>query len=122
MQQRLQQLKCNNSLRLEDGIPVIWPKQEKPGKLMPSKVIKSVKNKKAYAFNNAVIAFVSEGELYVTPYTEDSLGVIRDSGYKLHVFFVPFSNGDRPLGEYGEKWQTLVAKIKPFSHQAAPTI
>ncbi|MDO5451847.1 MAG: hypothetical protein Q4F56_02045 [Candidatus Saccharibacteria bacterium] len=121
MQQRFKQLKCNNSLRLEDGIPVIWPKQEKPGRLKASTIIKSVKDKKAYAFNNAVIAFVSEGELYVTPYSEESLSIIRDSGYKLHIFFVPFSNGDKPLGEYGEKWQALVAKIRPFSRQAAPT-
>ena len=122
MQQRFKQLKCNNSLRLEDGIPVIWPKQEKPGKLKASTIIKFVKDKKAYAFNNAVIAFVSEGDLYVTPYTEDSLGVIRDSGYKLHIFFVPFSNGDKPLGEYGEKWQELLANASPIRRQAAPTV
>lgn len=106
--QQLQQLKCN-SLKLEEGMPVKWPKLDKPGQLKPSLIISSIKNEKAYAYTSRVIAFICEGELYVTPYKEDSLQVIRNSGYKLREFHVPFSQGDAPQGEYGERWQALLA-------------
>ena len=113
MQQQFEQLKCSKSLRLEEGVPVLWPKQEEPGQLKVSKIINHVKDKKAYAYTSKVIAFVSEGEMYVTPFTQESLETVRNAGYKLHEFYVPFSQGDQPLGEYGEKWQDLVASIKP---------
>ena len=93
-------------------MPVIWPKQDQPGQLKVSKIIKTVKNQKAYAFTSKVIAFVYKDQLYVTPYTKESLEIVRNAGYKLREFHVPFSNGDKPLGELGEKWQSLVASTK----------
>ena len=111
MQQQFEQLKSSRSLRLEEGMPVLWPKHD-PGVLKVSKIIENVKNKKAYAYTSRVIAFICKGEMYVTPYTNESLEIVRNAGYKLHEFYVPFSGGDQPLGEYGEKWQELMASAK----------
>ena len=122
MQQQFKQLKCDQSLKLEEDMPVIWPKQESPGRLKVSQIIKPIKGQKVYSANSKVIAFVADGELYVTPYRKDSLEILRTVGYKTREFFVPFSNGDKPLGEYGEKWRDIVAKFKPTAYQAAPTV
>lgn len=117
--QQLQQLKRSNSLKIEEGMPVLWPKQEKPGQLKVSKIVSSVMGKKAYNYNAQVIAFVSDGDMYVTPYTKESLGIIRNAGYKLFEFHIPFSHGDLPIGEYGDLWQELLAKATPAKQATA---
>ncbi len=117
--QQIQQLKRSNSLKIEEGMPVLWPKQEKPGQLKVSKIISSISGKKAYSYNTKVIAFVSDGEMYVTPFTKESLGIIRNAGYKLFEFHIPFSHGDLPMGEYGDLWQELLAKAKAPKQAAA---
>lgn len=108
-QQQLQQLK-GSSLLLEEGTPVIWPSQEEPGTLKVSKIIHGLEGQKVYAFNAKVIAYVDDGEFYVTPNTKDALSTIRNAGFNLREFFVPFSRGDRPIGDLGAKWQELLAK------------
>ena len=123
MQQQFEQLKSSRSLRLQEGMPVLWPKHE-PGELKVSKITENVKNKKAYAYSSKVIAFIYKGEMYVTPYTTESLEIVRNAGYKLHEFYVPFSGGDKPLGEFGEQWQELVdsakAAVRSARQKAAP--
>ena len=106
-QQQLQQLK-GSSLLLKEGTPVIWPKQEEPGTLKVSKITGGLK--KVYSFNSKVIAYADDDGLYVTPYSMDSLSLIRNAGFKLREFFVPFSRGDHPIGDLGAKWQELLAK------------
>ena len=121
MQQKLKQLKCSNSLLLEEGMPVLWPKQDQPGQLKVSKIIQAIKVKKAYAYTSKVIAIIDNGEMRVTPFTTESLEIVRNAGYKLHECHVPFSNGDLPQGEYGEKWQQLVAAAKKRTSRTAAT-
>ena len=119
--QQLEQLKCSHSLKLEEGMPVIWPHQEQPGHLKVSKIIGTITEQKAYAFTPKVIAFTSDGALYVTPYTKERLEIVRNSGYKLREFFVPFSRGDKPQGEYEQIWLDLVAAKTIPLHQATDT-
>lgn len=106
--QQFEQLKCNNSLELVENMPVVWPGRREPTPLKVSNIIKPVKDKKAYAFTAKAIAFVSEGKLYVTPYSKEALDAIRNTGYQLREFHVPFSRGERPQGEYAERWNQLV--------------
>lgn len=126
--QQFEQLK-RKSMKLEEGMPVLWPKQDKPGKLKVSFIIAGIERKKAYAFTAKVIAFICDGELYVTPNTHESLEIIRNSGYKLHEFYVPFSRGDIPQGKYSKMWQSIVnatqsapkaSKNSSWSQAAAP--
>jgi len=118
MQQQIEQLKRNNSLRLEEGMPVLWPKQDQPGQLKVSKIIQAIKVEKAYAYTSKVISIIDHGEMYVTPFTTDSLDIVRNAGYKLHECHVPFSYGDLPQGEYGEKWRQLIAASKKRTKRA----
>ena len=90
-------------------MPVLWPGNRTPAPLKVSNILKNIRGKRVYAFTSKVIAFVSNGNLYVTPFTNESLEIIRDAGYKLQEFFVPFSRGDQPLDEYGERWHELIA-------------
>lgn len=113
MQQQFEQLKCSKSLQLVEDMPVLWPGSREENHLKVSNILKSARKNKVYAYNHKVIAYIYRGDLFVTPYTKESLDIIRNSGFKLFEFFVPFSKGDKPLGEYGEKWQALLASIKP---------
>lgn len=120
MQQQLEQLKRNKSLRLVEGMPVKWPGNREVTELKVSNILRPIKGTKAYAYTSKVIAFVYRDEIYVTPYTSESLEIVRNAGYKLYEFFVPFSRGDAPQGEYGQKWSELIAQIRPVALQAVP--
>ena len=113
------QLKSSKSLKLEEGMPVKWPGNRNIVEFKVSNVLRPIKGTKAYAYTSKVIAFVYRDEMYVTPYTKESLQIIRDAGYKLYEFFVPFSRGDAPQGEYGQKWSELIAQIRPGALQTA---
>ena len=109
MQQQLEQLK-RRSLQLVEDMPVVWPGNRTPAPFKVSNILKTIGSNKAYAYNHKAIAYTYHGELFVTPYSKESLNIIRNAGFKLREFFVPFSNrGDKPSGEYAEKWQKLLA-------------
>lgn len=115
MQQQFEQLKRINSLQLEEDMLVLWPGNREPTPFKVSNIVRTAGKGKTYAFTSQVIAFVYDEQLYVTPNTKESLNIIRDAGFKLREFHVPFSRGARPIGEFGEKWQNLIAKVKPSS-------
>ncbi len=113
MQQQFEQLKRDKSILIEDGTPVIWPKCDRPGEITPSKFIGKFGRQKVYYANSRGISYVHQGKLYLTPYTKESLDIIRDSGFKLREgLHIPFCQGDQPVGEYKEKWESLVAAAK----------
>lgn len=108
MQQRLEQFKRSKSLRIFDGMPARWPSQQKPGKINPAKIIERTEGD-TFAINNGVVAFVTDGELFVAPYQHELIAALEDAGFSEQKnLFVPFSMGDMPQGKALKKWERLV--------------
>ncbi len=59
-----------------------------------------------YATNNSTVCFVSEDQVFVTPYTREAMNALSEAGFIEDCFFVPFSNGDYPKSEE-YKWNHL---------------
>ena len=62
-----------------------------------------------YAMNNSTVCFVSDGEVFVTPYTRTVMHSLCSVGFREERFYVPFSNGDYPQSEQ-VKWNSLREK------------
>ncbi|MBR3322195.1 PRC-barrel domain-containing protein [Candidatus Saccharibacteria bacterium] len=109
MQQKLEQLK-NSSLHITEEVEIRWANQDKVGHLNPAKIAGNLIGEKVYAISGKVVAFFSEGEMYVTPKTKKALEALRSAGYKCREFFVPFANGKNvPTGAAAERWNTITA-------------
>lgn len=108
--QQFQQLKQSKSIKIEKGTLCHW--NDKTVELDPNKIVASLKGKKAYANGGKVIAYVSGEELYVTPFTQESLNTLRNNGYKEFAFFVPLSPQGMYLldDELAATWQSIVAQ------------
>lgn len=104
--QQLEQLKRKKSLRIPDGMAVRW-RRPNPGHLNVPQIIKGHEGE--FTQNNGVIAYVHEGELYVTPYCRETTKVLKEAGLtKTGNLFVPFSNGDTPHSSaVRKKWDNL---------------
>ena len=104
--QQLKQLKRKKSLHIPDGLSVRWRRQN-PGHLNVPQIIKGREGE--FTQNNGVIAYVHEGELYVTPYCREAVRALKEAGLtKTGNLFVPFSNGDVPQSPVvREKWDKL---------------
>ena len=60
-----------------------------------------------YAYNNSVIAFVTEEKkFFVLPCFKGTEKTLLANGYRKAYFYVPFSNWDFPLRQRG-KWERL---------------
>ena len=68
-----------------------------------------------YAVNNGTLAFIINGELYVTPATRKGYKVLRENNFIQKYFYVPFSNGDYPKEEKC-RWEYLW-KMARKSHE-----
>lgn len=64
-----------------------------------------------YCVNNSVMSFVSEGIMYVVPYTEKALQILLKEGFTCAGAYVPFSNWDYPTHEK-ERWESILARSK----------
>jgi len=64
-----------------------------------------------YATNNSTVCFVSDNEIYVTPYTRLTIKSLISAGFSEKYFYVPFSNGDYPKNEKGQ-WNLLREKAR----------
>jgi len=63
---------------------------------------------KTYAYNNGIIAFVSEdNEFYVIPDFKETQKILVENGYKKDNFYVPFSNWNYPV-ELKDYWESLI--------------
>lgn len=102
-------LKENESIRIYPGMIVVFPQLEQEGTLNASE-IKSKFNG-CYAVNNSTICFVSENEMFVTPYTKRTIASLHHAGFHEEYFYVPFSNWDYPKNECA-KWESLCKAAK----------
>lgn len=59
-----------------------------------------------YATNNSTVCFVSDNEVFVTPYTRNIIRALQCVGFCEKTFYVPFSNGDYPKVEQF-RWNSL---------------
>ena len=62
-----------------------------------------------YATNNSTVCFVSDNEVFVTPFTRRVLNSLRSAGFCEKHFYVPFSTWDYPKSEQF-KWYSLREK------------
>lgn len=95
-----------DALRVYDGLAVIRPqKVNEEDYLIGIQELCSKFNGR-YATNNSTVAFVSEGEMYVAPYTRSLIIALIKAGFLRENFYVPFSNGDLPQYEWNQ-WESL---------------
>ncbi len=59
-----------------------------------------------YARNNGVMAFVVNGELFVTAITKSAISTLEENGFILSSFSVPMSKDDYPL-EKATRWAEI---------------
>jgi len=64
-----------------------------------------------YATNNSTVCFVSDNEIFVTPYTRNVIRALNAAGFCQKYFYVPFSNWDYPKAEQS-KWNLLREKAR----------
>ena len=89
----LEELKAN-SVRLYDGMIVVWPQLSYKEEPLPLHFDVATLNERIFALNNGTLAFTADGSLFATPATRAALTLLNNEGYKGHAFYVPFSNWD----------------------------
>lgn len=97
----LEQL-INDSVQVYTGMIAVWPQYEKEETID----FDIATFNRSYASNNGILAFVTDGKLYVTPSTRRAYAAL--SGFSQKYFYVPFSNGDYPKNEQ-YRWNQLRA-------------
>lgn len=105
----LDSLKKNDCIRVYPGMTVVWPQLSSEENLNLSEIAPKFPNR--YAMNNSTVAFVSDHEVYVTPYTRTVVSTLESSGFRSEYFYVPFSNGDYPKDENAQ-WVALIEKAR----------
>lgn len=98
-----------DSVRIYPGMVAVFPQfnQEETLNLMEL----ASKFNGRYATNNSTVCYVSDGEVYATPYTRSALSILRNAGFSRSEFYVPFSNGDYPKAEQYQ-WTALREKAR----------
>ena len=100
-------------------MPARWPKMEKAGKLDVKKILKSAGDSDGiYATKNGVIAFISDGELFVAPESHELLAALEDANFEQRNFHVPFAHHDLPQGKALKKWEKLVREALKVAETA----
>lgn len=88
-----------NSIHIIDSIWVCWPQyggdKEETIEITPIKM----KFDDAYSINNSTICFVTNHDVYVTPFTKDAIATLEKAGLTEKVFYVPLSNWEYPKDE-----------------------
>lgn len=108
MAKTMEQIKKELSVRTYAGMMVVFPQFQKEESL---NLDWAPKFNGCYAVNNSTVALVSDGELFVTPYTADIMDALNEAGFHEEYFYVPFSNWDYPKFEK-VKWDELTARAK----------
>ena len=101
----LQALK-EHSIQIYDGMQVCWPQYGY--KVETLRVVSELTAKHPHqcASNNSVICFVDDSEVFVTPYTRETIDALAHAGFQMSGFYVPFSNWDYPVVEKST-WESL---------------
>ena len=94
----------NDSIRVTPEMIAVYPQFSQEEALNLSEL--APKFNGCYATNNSTVCFVSENEIFVTPYTRATMRTLRSAGFCEKYFYVPFSNGDYPKSEQF-KWNAL---------------
>ena len=92
------------AVRIYSGMITVFPQFAQEEVLNVSELVPKFNG--CYATNNSTVCFVSDNEVFVTPYTRTAMRTLRSSGFCEKSFYVPFSNGDYPKFEQF-KWNTL---------------
>ena len=115
--QQLQQLK-EQSVQIKKGMLAYWSNTDRTQELDPDKYVGKLKSKRIFAVagkdaRKKVIGFAHKGEMWVTPYNQEALQILRNAGYAEYAFFVPLSPEEMSLvdEEPAAKWRSLVAKF-----------
>ena len=97
-------LKEQGAIKVYSGMIAVYPQFNHEEALNISEL--APKFNGCYAVNNSTVCFVSNNEVFVTPYTRNTMRVLDSEGFVEKNFFVPFSNWDYPKKEQG-KWESL---------------
>ena len=97
-------LKKDGAIRVYSGMIAVYPQFAQEEALNISEL--APKFNGCYAVNNSTVCFVSNNEVFVTPYTRNTMSTLRSAGFVEKYFFVPFSNWDYPKNEQF-KWNSL---------------
>lgn len=95
------------AIRVYTGMIAVFPQTSKEETLNISEL--APKFNGCYATNNSTVCFISENEIYVTPYTRATMHSLLSAGFRQDHFYVPFSNWDYPKYEQ-VKWESLRKK------------
>lgn len=95
---------CNNSIRVTTGMIAVYPQFSQEEVIHVSEIVPKFNGR--YATNNSTVAFVHNGNFFVTPYTRSAIAVLTTNGFREANFYVPFSNWDYPKFEQ-HKWNIL---------------
>lgn len=96
-----------NAIRVFSGMVVAFPQPSKEEFLNVSDLTPRYNN--CYSLNNSTICFVSDNEVFVTPFTCAALRSLQAASFCQEYFYVPFSNWDFPKAEKS-KWDILCRK------------
>ena len=97
------------AVRVYSGMIAVFPQFAQEEALNISEL--APKFNGCYATNNSTVCFVSDNEVFVTPYTRITMRSLRSAGFCEKYFYVPFSNGDYPKAEQF-KWNALREKAR----------
>lgn len=97
------------AVRIYTGMIAVFPQFSQEEALDISEL--APKFNGCYAMNNSTVCFVSNNEVFVTPYTRTTIRSLRSAGFCEKHFYVPFSNWDYPKSEQF-KWESLRVKAR----------
>lgn len=102
------------AVKVYDGMIAVYPQFAKESTLDISEL--TPKFNGCYAMNNSTVCFVSDDEVFVTPYTRLAIRSLDAAGFTQNCFYVPFSNGDYPKSEQF-KWDSLWEKACKYHEE-----
>lgn len=91
---------------ITEATEVVYPQFGKKDVVNP---IEKGRLENKYCVNNGIMSFVSEGIMYVVPYTEKALQILLKENFQCDGVYVPFSNWDYPVKEL-KKWEDIKAR------------
>ena len=113
--QQLQQLIDECSFKIEKGMMAYWSNTDRTQELNPDIYVGKLKRDKIFAVGGKVVGYMSQGDMYITPYTKETVQALRNAGYKEYAFFVPLSPKEMSLVDenLAKVWQNILDRVNP---------
>lgn len=92
------------SIRIYSGMIAVFPQLKQEATVNTSEL--APKFNGAFSVNNSTVSYVTDGEVFVTPYTRLAIRSLYAAGFRQDYFYVPFSNWDYPKAEQA-RWKEL---------------